>query len=626
MIEIPKNRILKPSGVSDLIGDVVETFNLDLSSNYGAIRTTRTKLVVSSATEKASALQSANQAAFPATGSSSAVYLALDTGNYFQWNGSSYEPFDGIEVPFSFSNYRGDYYFVTNDVVYKGGDVMNDAFIKEVGTNRPSGETSHSVSDSIVFNDKLYVSGSNEIMTKSGTSWSTPISSDVASNTPHLLEVYTNRMYYTNDFVKVFSINTSNVVSTTSFALDLGLDDSEWTITMLKASSDRLWVGLLNTITGKGRVYQWDGETQNKATSYYDLESGVMAGAIFNNIPYVLDANGKLLAYAGGSFKEVERVFKRSDVTFDGADSQTNIRFIHPNGMTVTDYGTILIFFSNEITVLNTENKEETVPSGVYEYDPNIGLYHKYSLSYSPVATTTVTDYGQPNLATAFSGAIMYHKSSNKALTDNGNVLMGARYHTSDDFAESEYGVFIDDTLDTTQKWGYFVTTKQLSSSVVDKWTSIYSVYNEFINSTDKIVLKYKTKDDEPTNADITWTFGTTFTTTDNISAYVAGDEVQVVQGAGGGKSAHIVSVVLSSGTYTVTLDDSFTGVTGNAKVRLEKWIKLGEADASNAETQFKSMTIGNRNVAPWIKFKVCMQFTGKNELYKLRIINSAEV
>jgi len=45
MKRIPENRILAQSGYSDSYKDIVESFNLDLSSNYGATRATRTKLL-----------------------------------------------------------------------------------------------------------------------------------------------------------------------------------------------------------------------------------------------------------------------------------------------------------------------------------------------------------------------------------------------------------------------------------------------------------------------------------------------------------------------------------------------------------------------------------------------------
>ena len=46
-IEIPskETRILKQSNRSDSLGSIVESFNLDLTSNLGSIRTTRSKIV-----------------------------------------------------------------------------------------------------------------------------------------------------------------------------------------------------------------------------------------------------------------------------------------------------------------------------------------------------------------------------------------------------------------------------------------------------------------------------------------------------------------------------------------------------------------------------------------------------
>jgi hypothetical protein len=584
-IEIPKNKILQTTGVSEILGDVVETFNLDLSSNYGAIRTTRMKRVIDS---------------------------------------SEGDVASGIDVAVAFEKFNDDYYFVTDDFVYKGGDVLSDDFIREQGIARPTGETSTSISDLAVFNNKLYVSGNNEIMTKATTGsndgWSTPITSGVTTGSPHLMEIYGDLLYFTDNFVEVKSITTANALNTTTSTIDLGLDNSQWTITMLKASKDRLWIGLLNTVTGKGRVYQWDGETENTPTDYVELDSGVMSGTIFNNIPYIFDANGKLMAYNVGSFKEVARVFKKTHVTFSGADTLVNGRFIHPNGMTVTDFGTILIFFSNEITILNTENKEYTIPSGIYEYDPNIGLYHKYSPSYSSVDGTTFTDYGQQSITRDDVGAIYFDRSSNKALTDNGNIVCGTRYYIDEDVANARYGIFIDDTLDTTQKYGYFITTKLFSIQVSDTWKKIYAIYKKFQDSGDKISIKYRTEDDEPTEATITWTDTETFTTTEDLSDYEEGNEIQVIQGTGSGKLAHIVSITEDTGTYTVALDDTFTGVTGNSKCLVSKWKLSGDITSEHSE-QWKALPITG-NVNPYIQFKVGMQFTGKNELYKIRTVN----
>jgi hypothetical protein len=623
--EIPQNRIIQTSGRSDIFGDVVETFNLDLSSNYGSIRTTGMKKVSSSITEKEGALEYADLGSFPATGDSAQIYLALDSGLYYSWNGATYISFSGIELPIAFANYNGDYYFLTNDFVYMGDDDMNDTFSKDTTSNSPDGETSSTLSDMIVFNGALYISGSNEIMKKDGTTWSTPVTTNVTVSTPHLMTVYANRLYLTDNFTTIRSINTSDaIVATGAFTLDTGLDNEQWSISFLESSKDRIWFGLTNKETGRGMVFQWDGKTEDTWTDSYELDSGVASGTIVGNIPHIIDLNGKVMVFSGSSFVEKARLFKKIPKLLTGANDQSNLRFIHPNGMTTDDEGRLLLLITNE-----TEQQglyEDTVPSGVYEYDPEIGLYHKYSLSYSPVGTTTVTDYGQTRLSIT-PGALFFNKTTDPDSATNGTLLAGAIVSTDANagYSPQEYIVCINDTLDTTQKYGYFITSKIFSSSVEDTWKKIYAVYEKLLNSTDKIVVKYRTSNDVPTEATITWLDTDTFTTNDDISGYVAGNEVQVIQGTGSGKSAHISSISESGGTYTVNLDDTFTGVTGTARALFSKWIKAGEiTDANPKNWQALTTPMGNTN--PYMQYKVCMQFTGKNEMYKTRVISSPNV
>ena len=579
--QFPKNVIMQQKGLGDTIGDIVESFNIDLNSNYGSLKTTRMKNVTNSADES------------------------------------------DLETAVGFAYYNSNYYLVTDDFVYKGGGDPSTAFTKVTDMNAPNGETSETVSDMELFNSGMYVSGLTDIF-KLDVSWSNPITSGLTSS-PHLLKAYGDRLYVTEGQTKVLSINTSDVLATSGTStLDTALDSGEWTITMLEASKDNLWIGLLNYQTGKGRVYSWDGQTTNTPTTIIDLESGVAAGTVLDNIPYIMDFTGRLMAFSGSSFREVSRVFKKERILFDGADDNNNDRYIHPNGMTTTDYGTILIYFGNKLKSDIIEY-EDTIPSGVYEYDPRIGIYHKYSISYSPASTTTVTDYGQQRLYQDENpGAILYSPPTRFDSGDNGVMLVGGRY--TDPNGDPVYGVFCDDTLDTTQKYSYFITTKQFSSSVQDVWQKIYVIYQKLLSATDSITVKYRTEEDTPTEATITWVSTSSFTTTDDISAYEEGNEVQVVVGAGAGKLSHISTITESGGTYTATLDDTYSGVTGTATVLLSKWIKAGSGISYNDDAQYKALTIDSKNTSPWVQIKVGMQFTGKNEINKLRIINKNNI
>lgn len=580
--QIPQNKILKQTGVSNVLGDVVETFNLDLSSNYGAIRTTGMKKV------------------------------AIGSGA------------SDLDVCVGFEKYNGNYYAVTDDFVYVASAEISGSYSKDTSFQAPSGETSVPFSDIKVFNDSLYVSGTDEVMKLNGTSWTTPVTTGLVTS-PHLMDVYAGRLYITNNYNTVLSISDADAISTTgSFTLDTGLSD-DWSISMLKSAKDRIWVGATNTNNGKGIVFQWDGKTEDTWTDSYEIDSGVMAGVILNNNPYILDSHGRLLTFTGSSFTEIGRVgLENNKIGLYGKGNRSNSRFIHPNGMATTDYGSILFFFQNTSAV--DGEFENYIPSGIYEYDKNIGTYHKHSISYSPIGSTTVTDYGQQRMygGGRASGALFYNKATAPSSSINGTLICGTSYST-DNGTTLAYGLFTNDTFDTTQKYSYFVTTKMQSSQIVDTWKKIYATYNKLLTSADKVVIKYRVEEDLPTEASITWTDTETFTTTTDISEYVVGDEIQVVQGTGSGKLAHISSISENAGTYTVELDDTFTGVTGTAKILLSKWIKAGEVDFTD-NNRWKAFTISQDNVSPHIQFKVGLQFTGKNELHKLRVISTPTI
>lgn len=572
MKTIPQNGIIKSKGLGDTIGDIVSSFNLDLSSNLGAIRVNRIKKV----------------------------------GN----NNSN-----TFGKPLAFVNYTNLYYTITDNQIWKGGDVPSDTF-----TNvEQESDIDEGNSDMKVFNNKIYISGSTSVMSLT-TGTSTDVITAGLTASPHLLEVLHDRLYITNNFRTVLSINTSDVLATSSSnTLNLvtayGLSN-DWTITSIKRTQDLLWVSLLNTYNGKGLVFSWNGITENVYNSVFELPSGIVSSTVLDNILYVIDTQGKLKRYAGSTFVEVASLPKENLNFFQGSGDLNNSRFIHPNGMVTTDNGTILILMSNNISGIDYE---DDLPSGIWEYDANIGLYHKYSLSVSPVGATTYTDFGQQRISSP--GALYFAKPIAPTLTDNGILLAGAAYFTN--ASTIAYSAFCDDTLDTTQKWGYFITTK-IFSSIQEQWEKVYAIYKRFTNQNSKIVIKFRTEEDEETETTITWTDIDRFTSSVSLSGYSVGDEVQIVQGVGSGQSSHIKEIVGS----TYILDDNFpTACIGTTAIALvSKWRKVGTGITYLDDKQYKELTISPKNTSPFIQFKVCMQFNTKDELNKLQIISQSQV
>jgi hypothetical protein len=156
---------------------------------------------------------------------------------------------------------------------------------------------------------------------------------------------------------------------------------------------------------------------------------------------------------------------------------------------------------------------------------------------------------------------------------------------------------------DGVEARGYYISPKIFSTEITDNYDLVTLKFSPFTSETDKIIIKYRTTDDmkqfvKLSDWDMTWTSATTFTSTETGWANAAvGNEVEVLQGAGGGLLAHITSIVNNAGTYTVTLDDSFDNyVSGDLGVAIfRNWIKWKtvEYGDSNANQYFLAEHIG---------------------------------
>lgn len=578
MIRYPLNKKYSQTNRSDVLGNIAWSWNIDPQSRLGKLRASPRTLLLAN--------------------------TAVDS--------------DLTDIPVGFKAYATKIYTVAGGKVHVAGsaDTLNVTF-GAVGTSgAPTNQCSSSVSDLEIFNDCLYVTTTGHTYKLSGSTWS-DFAIGAGSSSPKMLTTYADKLYQSDLPNKIYSITTAD---TPTLALTLG---NTIAVTVMRSAANRIWIGTLNRSTGsqsygKGYVYSWDGAAAQPSASYRLEAQGCLAMVIKDDIPWIMDTNGRLMYWSGGNFLEAARL-PLDDKYLAGSLNQSNDRWIHPNGMTIVN-GKINILINNQLFDGNTpHNILEQCPSGVWEFDPNIGLYHKFSVGYTPRASTTVTDYGQNRLSKV--GAIADMKLMGADATPNGQLILGANYYT--DATTTTSGIFMDDTNDTAQKAAYFVTSKFESPNVTDEWVKIWMKYRKFLNSADEIVVKYRSTEVDPTEMTITWTSTTTFTTTDaNMANYAVGDEVEITQGKGSGLCSHITAISLNTGTYTITVDETYTGATsGTAKARLQKWIKAGSITGQTKNYWEIPLSMGS---STWIQLKICLLFTGKDEFEEFLLVNKA--
>ena len=588
---------------SDTIGNLAWTMNMDPYYNLGKIRPTRML-----ATDSLSSPVDTDMTDVP-------------VGFRFFWNGSAQ-----------------NIYTVAGAFVHASGGFPQSNFAKFTTAASYPTTCDSGYSDIETAFGVLYVTtNSNSVYYYNG-SWNNFTAGGAGTGYTHQLTPYGGRLYMVHTNNQIISWNFSNTVATmgNDYTLNNGgntaIDPTQY-ITFIRGATNRIWIGVgsvSNLSKGKGYIYEWDGVSQS-TTRFYKLgASAPMACVLMDDIPYVMDSNGRLLKFNSGAFQEIARLPLFDKYLGGPLNAAMNNKFIHPNGMSVIN-GKINMLIDNMVND-NTGTIIEQCPSGIWEYDETIGLYHKYSLSYTPSNSNTITDYGQNRLSAVGGLSDMKVDSTNANL--NGTFLAGATIFKDGTNAVSQ--VWTNDTLPfapsathhSTLRAGYFVTTKLESQGLTEKWKGIAIKYKNYIDNAEKIVVKYRTSEVPPLEVPITWVDTTHFTTTSDISAYTnlgsdgVGDEVEITQGTGGGMCSHITNTSLNAGTYTVTVDEVHTGVTtGTARARFQHWQKSGVA--LNSDKQFEQFNLPMMAASTWIQIKVFMIMDEGDEFCELGVINS---
>lgn len=175
-------------------------------------------------------------------------------------------------------------------------------------------------------------------------------------------------------------------------------------------------------------------------------------------------------------------------------------------------------------------------------------------------------------------------------------------------------------SLGSGRNVGSFVTPYLPTAGFTDSFKKILSKLKELNLDTDKILIKYRLKDKfglpTPTRYSAsgkgTWVDTTSFTvltTAHDVKAASVGDEVEIVEGAGAGYSAHITAIDDSTSTYTYTIDEAITaGLVGDLfDFYIDNWTKLGTiTNATDTITDtFFEQTVGKSGAQVQFKFEL---------------------
>lgn len=594
---------------SDVAGNMVSSFGNDFQSNVGVLRISP-RLLVNTNTADASGL-----------------------------NG----------YPVAFKYFDNQMWAIAGTNIFQNnGDLLTTSFVQNASTNVPT--TFFPGSDMEVVGGTLGATDNASLWKKSPSNGVWAKVGDLTEvNSMHKVAYFKqqDRLYILDNYDQVDSADGSlsslNLAADgDDFTLDItGLGSNapgalKYTAQCIVASSSFVWLGTTaassNDLSNRGSIIQWDGISTVATNEYRTSGHGVPAMIVGDDdVPYAVDTNGALLKYTGSGFHEVGRLPVLSGKLLQTLNAGTNIvygQFIDANGLTITKNGTILALV-NGMNMDGTQN--EFFASGIYEFDLNGGCEHKYAFTYTHVGGTTITDYGQNQIQVA--GALLNISNLNTVnlLNPQVNVIAGINYFTS--ASASTHGIFVDNFPDDIQKKGYVVTTWLESEQIADDWNAWWMSYRQFLDAGDSITLKYRNTKVAPAQGTITWVDTTHFTIPNSsvdVSQYWTADvggEVEILRGTGSGSCAHIINAVLATGTWTVTLDETITGVTtGTAIARFQHWIKIFPANPLDFPLNWANFAFNADASQPRMQVKMCFKLTGEGEFYKAMITSNTDI
>lgn len=540
-------------------------------------------------------------------------------------------------APTAFTYFGSDVFCLSGSRVFASNKGSPDmAFAEDASTNAQT-DYSADADDLCNFNGALVASNSAQgylySLNGPGLTWTQRSEMDFISVRVQLgyFRAF-NRLYAMSSSNRVQSVDTSWNPSAQGSIYDLTLpaEDYGGSLQCMACGSDRIWLGMKMSLGAADdgqaanlcSVFEWDG-ISNQVTKEYKIPAlGVMAIILDSDIPVIIDTEGIVRKYDGNGFKEVGRLPLRRGESLVTGNSLWTQNFIHPKGLVLTKDATLLALINNRTQFGFTGNTGtyEALPSGVWEFDMAGSASHRHPLSATPVSSASATDYGQNRVNRI--GSLAYLKYPSVTSYGATQLFAGAEYYS--DATTTVDGIFMQAPFPTGQensypegvKYGYAVTPFLQSSQAQDSWLAAFVMHRR-LSSGDSISVKYRTVRMPPVEFTLTWAATDSFTTATDLSAYV-GWEVEVLQGDGSGKCAHI-STVTGSGPFTVTLDDGFAGVgTSTAMARAVNFTKASAVGGTIAEIdRFK---VGA--TSPRLQVKVCLEATGDAEMESLSIAN----
>ena len=551
---------------SETFGEILESFNLDLNKKLGKINTSKKLLKV------------------------------LDEDTDLQ-NSS----------PVAFEFYKNAYYLLTDDELYRCSGSADPTVTDNWNEVTAMNASISSNSDMVVFDDLLLISnGGTSIYSFDGSTFENDYSTGKFTRTD---ADFAQMHVFRGDGDWLFVANNNKVqyynTAQGEFIITLQPDQE---VTGFCSGVSRVWAGTKSTSNSNAFVYEilpGAVSTRLDATggtvasvpateNAFEVEGeAVMSIDVLNGLPHIVTEQGNLQAFNGAGFTTV--------AVFPFANTTETIKTsaVHPKGMRAHN-NSLFINISTERRAETLTDYVPNCPSGVWEYNSlTQQMHHRFAF------VDVDTNNGALETNDALIGPI--------TILDNEYALLlaGAQQATSTGAGQS--GMFAD----IGSQYGWFKTIEIESGSVDDAFEAVYAKAKTMADG-ESVVVKYRTVKKDSVFATGALANGTTFNTTDDLSAITAnadGEYDWELTDIHTGRVAQVLAITQSTSTYSVTLDQSIGSASTQVRAEFQNWT---QSSTSYLPEDGEIKQLGGFGINPWVQLKVYLD--GAIEMRQLMV------
>lgn len=229
-----------------------------------------------------------------------------------------------------------------------------------------------------------------------GASWGT-IATDVSQ--PSVLV-----QFYNQASMAVAGNNLVQLIDSSKTKGTLLTLPTNFTVKSMDWNNNRLYIGCADNYGKEGFLFEWDGLSTEANYGYPVRANAVMSVKRYMNGVAFMNSNGQLMKLEGtiSELANLPIYYGNKQWEIDENIAFYSNRVIH--GGMVVDKDKILIAVDSNYSLTTADDTddifENDFASGIWEYDPDVGLHHRYSVGGSMRTVTGAITTANVNTAT----------------------------------------------------------------------------------------------------------------------------------------------------------------------------------------------------------------------------------